>query len=97
MLATQRHDVIVFHVQDAAELEFPFEGATLFRDLETNEELEIDPSAVRAAYLERMDALCRFYRKGLTDLGIDYQLINTAQAYDSALTAYLNRRTKIRK
>jgi len=97
LIGSHKHDVIVFHVQDAAELSFPFEGATLFRDLETGEELEIDPVAVRATYLERLQDLCSFYRKGLTDVGIDYHLIDTAQAYDKALSAYLNRRTKIRK
>src|SRR6516165_3209692 len=45
LLRSHRHDVLVFHVQDAAELNFPFQGATQFRDLETGEELEIDPQA----------------------------------------------------
>ena len=66
--------MIVFHVQDAAELNFPFEGATLFQDLETGEELEIDPAAVRKTYLERMEELSAFYRKGLTEIGVDYHL-----------------------
>jgi uncharacterized protein (DUF58 family) len=97
MLAGRGHDVIVFHVQDAAELEFPFEGATLFEDLETGEELEIDPRAVKATYLQRMQDLTEFYRKGLLEMGVDYHLINTAMPYDNALSAYLQRRTKIRK
>ena len=97
MLASRRHDVVVFHVQDAAELNFPFEGATLFRDLETGEELEIDPVAVRKTYLERMQSLAAFYRKGLTEMGADYHLIDTAMPYEKALSEYLNRRTKIRK
>jgi uncharacterized protein (DUF58 family) len=97
MLASRKHDVIVFQVQDAAELNFPFEGATLFQDLETGEELEIEPSAVRKKYLEQMQELSAFYRKGLTELGADYHLINTAQPYEHALAHYLNRRTKIRK
>jgi uncharacterized protein (DUF58 family) len=97
LLASHRHDVLVFHVQDATELEFTFEGATLFRDLETGEELEIDPVTVRDAYLEQMRELCEFYRKGLTEVGIGYHMINTRQPYDQALLAYLNRRSKTRK
>ena len=97
LLSSYHHDVIVFHVQDNSELEFPFEGASLFRDLETGEELEIDPVAVREKYLQQMEELCAFYRKGLSDVGIDYHLINTRQPYEQALSAYLNRRTKIRK
>ena len=74
-----------------------FEGATLFQDLETGEELEIDPAAVRKNYVERMQSLAAFYRKGLTEIGADYHLIDTAQPYEQALSAYLSRRTKIRK
>lgn len=97
LLASRRHDVIVFHVQDPAELRFPFDGATLFRDLETDEELEIDPVAVRAAYLERIESLAAFYRQGLLEMGASYHPIDTAQPYEQALAAYLNRRAKIRK
>ena len=97
LLAGHKHDVLVFHVQDATELDFSFQGPALFRDLETGEEMEIDPASLRAAYLEQMRELCDFYRKGLAELGIDYHLINTAQPYDQALTAYLNRRARNRR
>jgi uncharacterized protein (DUF58 family) len=97
LLGSHRHDVIVFHVQDAAEMDFSFEGAALFKDMETGEEMEIDPASLRASYLEQMEDLCRFYRKGLSEVGIDYYLINTKQSYDKALSAYLERRAKSRK
>jgi uncharacterized protein (DUF58 family) len=97
LLSSHRHDVIVFHVQDATELEFSFEGPALFKDLETGEEMEIDPASIRATYLQQMQELCAFYRKGLSEVGIDYHLINTRQPYDQALSAYLGRRAKIRK
>ena len=97
LLRSHKHDVIVFHVMDAAESNFDFDGATLFQDMETGEELEIDPSAVREAYLERMNELIAFYRKGLTEIGIDYQVLNTRQPYDEAFSAYLRRRARTRK
>lgn len=96
-LRSHQHDVLVFHIQDAAELEFPFQGATQFRDLETGEELEIDPQAVREGYVTQVQQTCEFYRKGLTDAGIDYQLVNTRQPYDQALSAYLHRRSKVQR
>jgi uncharacterized protein (DUF58 family) len=97
LLQSHRHDVIVFHVHDAAELEFPFEGATLFRDLETGEEMEIDPASVRDGYRKRIQDVSDFFSKGLTETGIDYQVINTRTPYDKALSAYLGRRTRVRK
>jgi hypothetical protein len=84
-------------VQDATELDFSFQGPALFRDLETGEEMEIDPGSLRSAYLEQMRELCEFYRKGLAEIGIDYQLLDTALPYDKALTAYLNRRARNRR
>jgi uncharacterized protein (DUF58 family) len=97
LLGSHRHDVIVFHVQDATELDFSFEGAALFKDMETGEEMEIDPQSLRDTYLQQMNDLCDFYRKGLSEVGIDYYLINTRQSYDKALSAYLERRTKTRR
>ncbi|NQU12188.1 DUF58 domain-containing protein [bacterium] len=97
LIRGHRHDVIVFHVQDASELEFDFDGATMFRDLETGEELEIHPPSVRETYRRQLTELCEFFRKGLTEVGIDYQLINTHQPYDYALAAYLQRRARTRR
>jgi len=97
LIASHRHDVIVFHIQDPAELEFSFDGSTLFRDVETGEQMEVDPAAVRAGYLEKMQELIRSYRRGLTEVGIDYQLLDTRQPYDYALRSYLQQRASLRK
>jgi uncharacterized protein (DUF58 family) len=97
LIRSHQHDVLVFHVQDPAELEFTFQGATLFRDLETGQELEIDPAAVRDSYLQRMRELGEFYRKGLTDVGIEYVPIDTREPYDTVLSAYLSRRARTRR
>lgn len=97
LIGSHRHDVLVFHIQDPAEAEFNFHGATLFRDLETGQELEIDPAAVRDSYLERVRELGAFYKKGLTDAGIEYVPADTRQSYDKLLSAYLARRTRTRR
>ena len=52
-------DVIVFHVLDADEVEFPFERATRFEDLETSEEVMAVPALVREHYLERCEGTHR--------------------------------------
>ena len=43
----KKHGVILFHIFDAAELEFPFAKLTQFLDLETGERYQVDPKAVR--------------------------------------------------
>lgn len=97
LVSSHRHDVIVFHIHDAAEMEFSFQGAARFRDLETGEEMEVDPAAVRADYLERLEALRMFFQRGLSEMGIDYELLSTRQPYDIALHAYLRRRASLRR
>jgi uncharacterized protein (DUF58 family) len=97
LISSHKHDVIVFHVQDPAELEFTFEGSTLFRDLETGEEMEVDPAAIREGYLAQLGEVMESFRKGLTEIGIDYQPLDTRQPYDRALWGYLQRRSALMK
>jgi uncharacterized protein (DUF58 family) len=85
-------DVIVFHVLDPDELEFPFERATRFEDLETGDEVMAVPAVVRDEYLRAMRGLIDRYRRDLGGAGIDYQLISTAQPLELALLAYLSTR-----
>jgi len=96
LIRGHRHDVVVFQLIDAAELEFPFEGATVFEDAETGEELEVDPSVARKIYLQRLEETTAFYRKSFREAGVDYELLDTRTPYDVALSAYLNRRAQLR-
>lgn len=97
MIGAHKHDVIVFHVQDHTEWEFDFEGPTLFRDMETGQEMEVDPASLRESYLEQRRELEEFYRRRLTEVGIDYHPLTTRQPYDTSLSAYLNRRSRMMK
>jgi uncharacterized protein (DUF58 family) len=87
-------DVIVFHVLDPHELEFPFEQAARFRDLETADEVHADPAAVRREYLERMNGMIALYRRELGLAGIDYCMLDTAKPLEMGLMAYLMTRRK---
>ena len=48
------HDVILFHVLDEAEVNFPFKGVFKMRDPETDQELKIDAAAHRKSYVEQI-------------------------------------------
>lgn len=88
-------DVIVFHILDPYELKFPFEHAARFRDMETQEEVMAVPGAVRADYLERMQARIAFYRRELGLAGIDYCQLQTSQPLELGLMAYLMTRRRV--
>ncbi len=87
-------DVIVFHILDPDELEFPFDRATRFEDLESSEEVMAVPSVVRDRYLAEIGGLIDRYKRELGGSGIDYQLLNTAQPLELALLAYLSTRAR---
>jgi uncharacterized protein (DUF58 family) len=87
-------DVLVFHVLDPAELEFPFDRATRFEDPETGEEVMAVPAAVREHYLKQIGGLIDRYRRELGSAGIDYQLLNTSEPLEMALLAYLSTRSR---
>ena len=88
-------DVVVFHILDPHELQFPFERAARFRDMETNDEVMAVPTAVRREYLERMQGLIGRYRRELGLAGIDYCLLDTSQPLELGLMAYLMTRRRV--
>jgi uncharacterized protein (DUF58 family) len=85
------NDVIVFHVLDRAELELPFEGNTLFEDLEAVDLRVIaDPRAIQKTYQKVVDEFISGMRKQCHDSAIDYQMISTQTPLDKALASYLS-------
>jgi uncharacterized protein (DUF58 family) len=90
-------DVIVFHVLDPAELDFPFQEATSFEDLETGERIPVVPETVRARYRELVQAHTDALGTALGNSRIDYTLVSTAEPLDGALFRYLSMRQRMMK
>jgi uncharacterized protein (DUF58 family) len=88
------NDVIVFHILDPHETDFPFDRATRFEDLETSEEIMAVPGAVRDHYLKEIGGLVERYRRELGACGIDYQLLSTKRPLELALLSYLSTRAR---
>ena len=87
-------DVIVFHVLDPDEIDFPFERPTRFEDLETHEEIVAVPATVRAHYLAAIGGLIDQYKRELGACGIDYHLLRTDEPLELALMAYPSTRAR---
>jgi uncharacterized protein (DUF58 family) len=90
----RRHDVVVFHVLDAAELDFPFRQTTLFKGLEELPEVVTDPRSLRKAYLEEFGKFVREVKKGCRANSADYVLLRTDQPLDIALSSFLSSRMR---
>ncbi len=88
-----RHEVMVMHVLDQDELEFPFEDQTLFEGIEFDQELLTDPQALRKSYLEQVERFIHRLRSFCVDNRIDYVLLSTADRLDVALSTFLARRS----
>ena len=91
-LRHKRHEVIVLHVLDRAELEFPFQEATLFRGMEQEPDLLTDPRALRDGYLENFHRFQEQLHHGSLMQNIDHVLLRTDASLGKVLAAYLARR-----
>ena len=83
------HDVVVFHILDRDELEFPFERMTLFEGMEELPELLVDPRSLRDAYLEEIGKFQDQIRRGCLGQRIDYVKLVNNQPLDVVLSSYL--------
>jgi uncharacterized protein (DUF58 family) len=88
----RRHEAILFHVLDPAELDFNFDRTTLFKGLEQLPEVLTDPRAIRQAYRNEVQAYLQQLRRGCRNLRIDHVLARTDRPLDVALSAYLSHR-----
>jgi uncharacterized protein (DUF58 family) len=96
-LRSQGHEVAVLRVLDPAEIDFPFQKATLFQDAETGRELYIDPELARvqyrskfAAHAEALKTICQRWEADL------YELVSN-QPLELALFDLLNSRLRRRR
>jgi uncharacterized protein (DUF58 family) len=97
LLRQRGHDVLVFHVLDDDELDFPFNGATRFDGLESADSLTCNPRALRDGYLEALHEYLAAIRRGCAQHSVDYELIRTSQPLDAALASFLAKRQGVRQ
>ena len=91
-LAAGRHDVLVLHLKTRDEVEFPWEGSTVFEESETGRRVELDAGPARAGYLREMEREDRGLRHDLEDHRIGYVSIVTDEPLDHALRRFLGAR-----
>lgn len=92
MLRQRGHDVLVLHVMDDDELDFPFSGPTRFEGLEQIDSLTCNPKALREGYLEAVEEFCGQIRRRCAQNMIDYALVRTSDSLGGVLASYLSNR-----
>ena len=96
-IAQRGHDVVVFHILDRDEVEFPFERMTLFLGMEQMPELLVDPKSLRDAYLAEIQGFQEQIKKGCLQHRIDYVRVVNSTPLDVVLTSYLTARAARKK
>jgi uncharacterized protein (DUF58 family) len=89
------NDLVVFHLLDEAELNFGYDDASAFEDLESGEQLPVVPESFGDQYR----SLIREHVNGLQERfsanRVDYSLVNTSTPLDYALFTYLSTRERL--
>lgn len=89
------HEVLVIHILDDAELNFPYDRITRFKDMEGTGRVIANPKNLRQRYLERMERFVQRLRHDCFERKISYNLANTKEPYDKFLAAYLDKRSRM--
>jgi uncharacterized protein (DUF58 family) len=89
------NDLVVFHVLDPAELDFPYTDASRFEDLETGEEVPVVPESFAEQYRKLMREHIEALTTKFSEARIDYVLLNTEKPLDDALFHYLGNRERL--
>jgi uncharacterized protein (DUF58 family) len=91
----RNHEVIVFHVLDPDEIEFPYTDTSTFVDMESGERLTTEPWEIAKRYRERLAAWTDAYKRNCRERRIDYVPLDTRTPFDRALLAYLEKRARL--
>ena len=91
----RRHEVVVFHILDPDEVDFPYTDTATFVDMESGERLTTEPWEIAKRYRERLSAWTGQYAHTCRENRIDYVRLDTRTPFDKALLAYLEKRSKL--
>ncbi len=100
ILKSRGHDLIVFQVLHADELEFPFNRFYRFESMEDSRFLVADSKQIRAQYMEALQEHQERLSEAMRKIGVDYHIVRTDDAPSRVLANCLNgpmRAQKLRK
>ncbi len=95
LLRKRGHDVVLLHVMDDDELDFPFEGPTRFEGLEVPDHVACNPRALREGYMAALGEFLAEVRRRSASQKVDYSLVRTGEPIDGALVKFLSRRSSL--
>lgn len=92
-LRHRKHQAMVLHLLDAAEIVLPYEQYVTLEDLETGEKLQIDPRDLQGVYRQQVESHLATIRRACNDCDVEYHEMLVDVPYDRALIRLMNRRS----
>ena len=89
------NDVILFHILDPAEIDFTFQEASSFEDLESGEQIPVVPDALREQYRKMIKEHIASLASKAAEQRVDYTMLNTSVPLDFALFNYMAIRDRL--
>ena len=91
----KKHEVIVFHVLDPHEEDFPYEDFVEFEDMETGQRLPVQARLVRREVRRNVEAFIDDLRRRCRDHAIEHVPVRTSEPVERMLLRYLGKRAKL--
>ena len=91
-LRYRRHQAIVLHLLDPAEIDLPYDRQIALQDLETGVKVQIDPREMREAYRSKVEQFIGSMRRACSEAGVEYTAMYVNEPYEKALVRWINRR-----
>lgn len=89
-IQARKNEVLIFQILDPAEKDLPFQGPTLFEDMETGDTLRTDPEALQDHYRKWVAQRLANFSSTFRSAGVDYTVLTTDMSFDKGLGAYLS-------
>jgi uncharacterized protein (DUF58 family) len=96
-LTAAGHEVVLWQTLDPNELAFAFERPMLFQDLESQQDVYVDPQGLRSEYQLRLTGHCRRAEVICQKLGAAFYRLLTDQPLELALVDFLRGRRRRNK
>jgi hypothetical protein len=95
-LRDRGHETMLFHTMAPEELNFSFSRWSRFECLEVDGQfVDLDPPAIRKAYLARVAEFLKKLQLGCGEVGCDYMALETSRPLGDAMAYYLGRRAAL--
>lgn len=96
-LRHERHEVVLFNVlefRSERQLDLP-DHLFSFRDLENGRSIDVIPSQIRNDYKLKLKNYVKGFKKSCSEANIDFVEIDTEDAFNHALLAWLKKRKRV--